>query len=93
MSKFVKKPIVIEALQATGTPESNREIIDWTRGSSTPAMMDKRLTVDGESECLTIQTLEGSMWADPGDWIIRGVKGEHYPCKPDIFAASYNPVP
>lgn len=41
---------------------------------------------------LTIKTLEGVMRADPGDWIIRGIKGEIYPCKPDIFEATYEPV-
>lgn len=41
---------------------------------------------------LTIATLEGVMRAEVGDWIIRGVKGELYPCKPDIFAATYEPV-
>ncbi|WP_081851082.1 hypothetical protein [Bradyrhizobium sp. URHD0069] len=45
---------------------------------------------DGES--LWIGTLEGNMVASPGDWIIQGVKGELYPCKPDIFAATYEPV-
>ena len=39
-----------------------------------------------------IETLEGTMVADPGDWIITGVKGERYPCKPDIFAQTYEPV-
>ncbi len=41
---------------------------------------------------VVIQTLEGAMHAAPGDWIITGVKGEKYPCKPDIFAATYDPV-
>lgn len=39
-----------------------------------------------------IETLEGTMRAEPGDWIIKGVKGEYYPCKPDIFALTYEPV-
>ena len=39
-----------------------------------------------------VQTLEGSMWAGPWDWIIRGVAGEFYPCKPDIFDATYEPA-
>lgn len=43
-------------------------------------------------EAVEIVTLEGTMRADPGDWIITGVKGERYPCKPDIFAATYEPV-
>lgn len=89
MSKFRKKPVVIEAIQYTGTPESNREIIDWTRGSSTPASMDDR---PGRGKALTISTLEGAHWVIPGDFIIRGVSGEHYPCKPDIFALTYEPV-
>ena len=41
---------------------------------------------------LDILTLEGVMRADPGDWIITGIKGERYPCKPDVFAATYEPV-
>lgn len=99
MPKFRKKPVVIEAIQATGTPESNREIIDWTRGSRTPASMDRRVTAmaDGSflpdtDKSLTIATLEGAHWVTPGDWIIKGVQGEFYPCKPDIFAATYEPV-
>ena len=87
--KYRKKPVVIEAIQAFGTPESNREIIDWTRGSATPASMDKN--ADGVSQ-LSIATLEGTHWVTPGDYIIRGVKGEHYPCKPDIFEATYEVV-
>ena len=49
----------------------------------------------GEGKCLSISTLEGAHWVSPGDWIIKGVKGEFYPCKPDIFAATYEaePVP
>jgi len=86
ISKFRKKPVVIEAVQALGTPESNREIIDWTRGSTTPAYLD----ANGEGNvCLSINTLEGAHYVSAGDWVIRGVAGEHYPCKPDIFEATY----
>ena len=46
----------------------------------------------GRSDTLLIPTLEGEMRADVGDWIIRGIAGEYYPCKPDIFADSYEPV-
>ena len=90
MSKFRKKPVVIEAKQATGTPDSNREIIDWTRGSATPASMDDH---PERGKCLSISTLEGAHWVSPGDWIIKGVAGEFYPCKPDIFAATYEAAP
>ena len=89
MPKFQKRPIVIEARQSTGTPESNRDIIDWTRDSRTPASMDDH---PERGKCLTISTLEGVHWVLPGDWVIRGVQGEFYPCKPDIFAQTYEAV-
>ncbi len=74
-------PVVIEAIRTTGTPESNREIIDWTRNTKTPAFMDR----DGEGKNrLSIKTLEGTHWVSPGDWIIRGVAGEFYPFKGPI---------
>ena len=97
MPMYRKKPVVIEARQATGTPESNREIIDWTRGSDTPASMDKRPVTSpaGETEdipSLSIATMEGAHWVTPGDYIIQGVQGEFYPCKPDIFEATYEVV-
>lgn len=81
-----KLPVEVEAIQATGTPESNREIIDWARGSSTPAWMEDN--AEGVSQ-LTIATLEGSHWVSPGDWIIKGVAGWFYPCKPEIFDKTY----
>ena len=87
--KFRKKPIIIEAIQFTGTFDNTRQIIDWTRGSRTPATMD----VNGEDvRQLSIATLEGAMWVSIGDWIIKGVSGEFYPCKPDIFTATYDPI-
>ena len=49
------------------------------------------VSIDPRDGRLIISTLEGLHWADPGDWIIRGVQGEFYPCKPDIFAATYEP--
>ena len=97
MPMFTKKPVTIEARQATGTPESNAEIIKWTKGSDTPAEM-LRWTVgleDGSvlpdtDPTLTIQTLEGPHKVSPGDWVIKGVRGEFYPCKPGIFEATYD---
>ncbi len=100
MTQFRKKPVVIDAKQSRGTPESNREIIDWTRGSATPAFMDTEVRncsaehPDGfDYPVLKINTLEGTMTVAQGDWIIKGVKGEFYPCKPDIFEATYDPAP
>lgn len=87
---FTKRSVTISAMPTDGTPESNRAVIDWTRGSATPAFMDKNV---GDKEQLSINTLEGAHWVTPGDWIVRGIKGEHYPVKPDIFDALYDQVP
>lgn len=86
--KFRKKPVVIEAWQFEGHPGSYPQPT-WFRDAI------DRGDVGYESappQAFTIKTLEGHMRADVGDWIIRGVKGELYPCKPDIFAATYEPV-
>lgn len=77
--RFRKKPVIIEAVQYDGTLLSV-EALDGLECSQT-------LT----SDTIQIETLEGTMTANPGDWIIRGVKGEFYPCKPDIFEATYEP--
>lgn len=91
MSKFRKKPVVIEAVQFTRigvlreTPWLARaQAMLW------PEPGAARLATDADQ--LEIATLEGIHRANPGDWIIRGIKGELYPCKPDIFAATYEPV-
>ena len=79
--KFRKKPVVIEAMQWTGM-ESYANFDHW--------MDSNCLAVGPEGqEQLSIPTLEGDMLASRGDWIIRGVAGEFYPCKPDIFEATY----
>ena len=87
--KFRKKPVVIEAIQYTGAPESNREIIQWTQCSNTPAVMNQH---PERGRLLSINTLEGAHWVSPGDWVIKGVAGEFYPCKSDIFEATYERV-
>ena len=82
--KFRKKPVVIEAIQWKG---------DWTK-----EFADFAKSVDGRSfhyenkGALYIDTLEGTMKADINDWVIKGVKGEFYPCKPDIFENTYEAV-
>ena len=88
MPKFVKKQIVVEAVQLT---RSNfylafnffnvSDKVEWNNGEFL------------EDDCyIKIKTLEGVMQADDGDWIIKGVAGEFYPCKPDIFEQTYEPV-
>lgn len=80
MAKFRKKPVVIDAVQwFPGTPIEGVEEREVPNSTSTEAVG-------------IIKTLEGEMTAMPGDWIITGVKGEKYPCKPDIFEATYEAV-
>ena len=83
--RFTKKPVTIEAIQWTG--ENLREVIAFTDDPSDTEAYAELVARDG----LKIYTLEGKMLANVGDWIIRGVKGEYYPCKPDIFEATYSP--
>ena len=75
-----KKPVVVQAVQFDGTL------------ASVEALHIPEASQDLGSRTLQIPTLEGVMTAQPGDWIIRGVQGEFYPCKPDIFAATYEPA-
>jgi len=91
MAKFRKKPVVIEAVQWTG--DNLREVIDFTglHPSANKWSWEEYEAVVA-SEGLKIFTLEGPLMATVGDWIIKGVKGEFYPCKPDIFEATYEPV-
>ena len=85
MAKYRKKPVVIEAIEYRGNVTDLEPLGAW----------HKDITVEQPliGYDLTINTLEGAMVAQPGDWIIKGVKGELYPCKPDIFEATYEPAP
>lgn len=86
--KYRKKPVVIEAYQHSNS--------FWTERARWPewlgSAVDDRGVQVGCGHDLRIFTLEGVMIATPGDWIIQGVKGELYPCKPDIFQATYEPA-
>jgi len=86
--QYRKKPVVIEAVQYGGTLESATAVIDWVRAGGGAS----HLRVDGAVWFVAIDTLEGTMHAAVGDYVIRGVQGEFYPCKPDIFAATYEEV-
>jgi hypothetical protein len=85
--KFRKKPVVIDAVLFDG--ENGAAILDW---AETFVLTQSVLAIKLQAGEITIITLEGDMTASPGDWIIRGVQGEFYPCKPDIFATTYEPV-
>lgn len=84
--KFRKKPVEIEARKFTGFDAGPNACPTYLAGWM------KEAVVSNEKGKLVIHTLEGAMTAEIGDWIIRGVKGEFYPCKPDIFEATYEPA-
>ena len=84
--KYRKKPVVVEAVQWTGSPESLAEI----RMMAGDQMIRQRR--DGRGKGLLIPTLEGDIIADAGDWIIKGIAGEVYPCRDAIFWAMYEQV-
>lgn len=95
VKQFTKKPVTISAIQWTG--ENLPAVIEFTgkhpRWGDWFADMGEYIAhVRSDGNRFKIFTLEGVMDALPGDWIIRGVQGEHYPCKPDIFAATYDPA-
>jgi hypothetical protein len=89
MSKYRKKPVVIEAFLWTGDEHQQEDPV-WIVTAIKDGQV--RFEKSGTPEVtLLIDTLEGTHRAQRGDWIIKGVKGELYPCKPDIFAATYEP--
>lgn len=88
MPMFKKKPIEVEARLFDGIP-AGAEIWDWADGA---IAICSHNDASGRIPYLEIETLEGTMIANLGDWIIKGVNGEFYPCKPGIFAASYDAV-
>ena len=92
--KYRKKPVVVDVLKWTG--ENHRDMWDFLTGKTNEYMSDsdKHFYIDHSkvSGGLVIKTLEGEHLANIGDYIIKGVKGEFYPCKPDIFEMTYEKV-
>ncbi|QMV48500.1 hypothetical protein Goe9_c01970 [Bacillus phage vB_BsuM-Goe9] len=91
MTKFRKKPIEVEAVEFKGW-NSKQQVEFSDRPEWLNEAIGKEILFFGEPRTLTIKTLEGSMIANKGDFIIKGVKGELYPCKPDIFHKTYEEV-
>lgn len=87
MPKFRKKPVVIEARQLGHGYDEDVAIMRWCGGRA----ISDEFRGEDVNLLFDVPTLEGSHQARVGDWIICGVKGEFYPCKPDIFAATYEP--
>jgi hypothetical protein len=84
MGHYRKKPVVIEAIQWTGDMLDAEKVMEFFEGAEAMPGF--------QGNAIHIYTLEGIMTASPDDWIIKGVKGEFYPCKPDIFEATYEAV-
>lgn len=100
MHLFRKKPVIIEAVQFEGLTllEGGVYNIQFNTTEALPKWVREAVINDTLYPCLVdgknllVQTLEGHHTASPGDWIIRGVEGELYPCKPNIFAKTYEAV-
>ncbi|WP_293905917.1 hypothetical protein [Phenylobacterium sp.] len=102
MGKFRKKPVVIDAVRFTnavareGWRTADLQQNHWLHEACREGILVIcKSAVQGRSTpppFILIRTLEGELSGLPGDWIIRGVKGELYACKPDIFAATYEPA-
>mgnify|MGYP001019214181 CR=1 FL=1 len=85
--RYRKKPVVIEARRFEMLDTAAQEALaDWCGGKLRGMMLDPH------ERFIQIPTLGGELEASHGDWIIRGVKGEYYPCKPDIFELTYDKV-
>ena len=85
--KYRKKPVVVEAVQFTR--DNLEQIVNFTKGKAADMVAPKHK--EGKYRC-SVNTLEGIMQATEGDYIIKGVKGEFYPCKPEIFDMTYEVV-
>lgn len=84
MKKYKKKPVIIEAMLFDGSFESAKKILQWNKKT--------KANINYNENCLLIHTLEGTMTANIGDYVIKGIQGEFYPCKPDIFHQTYELV-
>lgn len=101
MARYRKKPVIIEAVQVAaavyngktwnGSPFKCDVLPQWLQEAFTNGTIAVHPS-DRDYALLAVKAREGTMLAEPGDWIIRGVKGELYPCKADIFEATYEPV-
>jgi hypothetical protein len=93
-----KKPVEVEAFHFDGSGQAHADSDDWAQDlvdqgrAHRPAERPSGAIFEGDYTGLYIYTLEGRMHASPGDWIICGVKGEFYACKPDVFAETYEQV-
>ena len=87
--KFRKMPVIVEAVRWDGSSRMAGSIVDWIERAGHSAQTD---VIASGHQAIFIETLEGTMFARGGDWIVKGVKGEFYPVAPDVFAETYEEV-
>ncbi len=94
MNKYRKKPVVIEAMKFFGDHDNCLECYNWVNGVTERTLSNIKKAHDHvfENGGIIITTPEGDMKASIGDYIIKGINGEFYPCKPDIFEQTYEKV-
>ena len=92
MPRFVKKPVVVEATQWFPGIEIEGVVKRFEPSSIRYANVNGVLRCLHDGWSCGVETLEGFMKVSPGDWIITGIQGEKYPCKPDIFEATYEEI-
>lgn len=88
-NKYRKKPVVVEVIQFKDDPETLSKLSSFLEDTNRPVRV---IYEDPKNPTMLIETLEGTMRADEGDYIIKGIRGECYPCKPDIFEQTYEKV-
>lgn len=88
IKKYYKKPVILEAIQWTG--DNTDEVLKFGQGKIKYQIVEHQGKV--LSENLYIETLEGKLKVNKGDYIIKGIKGEFYPCKPDVFEKIYEEI-
>ena len=88
--RYVSLPVEIDAFQFDGTYENGRSLKKWSDGAVD--FSESEVSPTGLIKTLQIKTLEGVMTASVDDYIIKGTRGEYYPCKPDVFNKKYKEV-
>lgn len=87
VKRYRKKPVAIEAVQID--PDNVTDVLDWITENGGEGLLRGGEGGGSKGGSILIHTLEGDHWAQQGDWVLRGVAGEFYPCKPEIFAETY----
>jgi hypothetical protein len=87
VKRYRKKPVSIEAVQLD--KGNVTDVLGWIQGHGQEAVLRGGPGGGSRGGSILIHTLEGDVWAQQGDWVIHGVAGEFYPCKPEIFAETY----